>query len=143
MPECVFDASFIGKANGLLTGERIGNLLNRRLTAMRSVTTGQSSVRYNGKLLSEYIAIVKEHRNDVVEQFFELLDKGPNIRTKSTLSRTDKAKANECRWPTHDQHVLAAAIGGVEVTIHVTENTLGCCAPKVKRIFDIRINHVV
>ena len=85
MSECVFDASFIGKANGLLTGEKTGNLLNKRLVAMRSVTTGTSRIRYNDRLLAEYTCLVREHRNDVVEQLFEMLDKGQNVKVKSTL----------------------------------------------------------
>jgi hypothetical protein len=142
MSECVFDASFIGKANGPLTGERAGNLLSKRLIAMRRVTAGESRIRYNAKLLAEYICLVKERRNDVVDQFFEILDKGPKVKAKSTLGHADKARANKCRWPTHDQHVLAAAIGGKDVVIHVTENALGLCSSEVRRVFGFKINHV-
>ena len=143
MPECVFDTSFIAYANSPLVGEWEGNLLNRRLVAIRSVTTGQSRVRYNQKLLTEYIAHAREHRNDVVDQFFELLDSAQAIRVpRNRLCRTDNAKAENCGWPSHDQHVLAAAIGGIDVMIHVTEGALGKCSKKIKRVFGFAINHV-
>jgi hypothetical protein len=143
MPECVFDTSFIAYARGPIANQKVGNLLHKRLTAIRSVTTGRSRVRYNQKLLNEYIDHAKAPRNDVVEQFFELLDSDHAIRVKrSTLSRTDKVKADFVGWPTHDQHVLAAAIGGTDVIIHVTERALGLCTTKVKRVFGFALNHV-
>ena len=144
MPEAVFDTSFLHTANGPYSGQKNSSALNRRLTAIRGVNSGHSRVRYNDKLLAEYSNSLKVHRNDVIEQFIELLDSKKAIRLpSSTLRHADKAKANECRWPTHDQHVLAAAVGGSGVVIHVTENALGACAKKVKRIFGIKINHVV
>jgi hypothetical protein len=143
MHDCVFDASFVAKANGLLVGERPGNLLHRRLTAMRSVASGQSRVRYNRKLFQEYAEHVREHRNDVVEQFFELLDSAQAVRVgRNTLRSHEIAKANDCRWPAHDRHVLAAAIGGTDVVIHVTENPIGGCAASVHRIFGFHVNHI-
>jgi len=143
MDECVFDASFVRLANDSLFGEKLGNLLNRRLNAMRTVVDGDCRIRCNSKLLTEYSAQVRDHRNDVIEQFFSLLDSQETVWVKrSTLSRQDKNKANKCRWPTHDQHVLAAAIGGNAVVIHVTEDALGLCATSVRRIFGFHINHV-
>lgn len=143
MPECVFDTSFIAYANEPLAAEMTGNLLNRRLSAIRSVTTSQSRIRYNQKLLKEYSEHAKVARNDVVNQLFDLLDSQQAIFVKrSTLSRTDKVKSEACGWPSHDQHVLAAAIGGTEVVIHVTEGMLGRCSSKIRRIFGFEINHV-
>jgi hypothetical protein len=143
MDDCVFDASFIAKANGHLAGEKQGNLLNRRLSAIRQVTSGKSRIRYNPKLLDEYCHLVKELRNDIVDQFVTLLEDENTVRLSgSTLCRQDKAKANKCRWPTHDQHVLAAAVGGKQVTIHVTENALGGCSVAVKKCFGFKVNYV-
>lgn len=143
MAECVFDASFIAKANGSCSGANNGNLLQRRLNAVQSVTSGASRLRYNQKLLNEYLKHVQECRNDLVELFFEILDSDKAIRVKrSTLCKADNAKANDCRWPSHDQHILAAAIGGTNVVIYVTEKTLGSCGVAVKRIFSFTIAHI-
>jgi hypothetical protein len=143
MPDCVFDTSFIRLANDSLFGEKEGNLLNRRLTPLRQAVAGQSHLRYNRKLLDEYSNHIKEGRNDIIEQFFVLLDSPQTtLVRKHALSRQDNAKANRCRWPTHDRHVLAAAIGGIDVVIHVTENALGACSKKVKLIFGFHVNHV-
>src|SRR6266511_2115767 len=143
MSDCVFDTSFVATANGSLTGEKKGTLLHRRLTEIRKVVDRENRVRYNPKLLTEYMTVVKKRRNDVVDQFFELLDSDRAVRLKTnTLRHADKTKANDCRWPTHDQHVLAAAIGGTEVSIHVTENALGACAAAIKRVFGFKVNHV-
>jgi hypothetical protein len=143
MPECVFDTSFVRLANDSLFGEKKGNLLSRRLAPLREAVAGQSQPRYNKKLLEEYSSQIREHRNDVVELFFVLLDSPQAILVKkNALSRQDKDKANGCRWPTHDQHVLAAAVGGKDVVIHVTEGTLGACSREVRRVFGFHINHV-
>jgi hypothetical protein len=143
MPECVFDTSFIRLANDSLFGEKKGNLLNRRLVPLRQVVAGQSRLRYNRKLLNEYTQQVSVRHNDIVEQLFVLLDSPQAILVKkNALSRQDKSKANGCRWPTHDQHVLAAAIGGTDVVIHVTEGALGACSRDVKRVFGFHINRV-
>lgn len=143
MPDCVFDSSFVAKANGPVEAEKAGNFLHRRLDAMRSVTSGERRLRYNPKLLSEYSALIQQSRNDVLDQFLELLDNERTVRLKnSTLRRADKVKANKCRWPTHDQHVLAAAIDGEEVVIHVTETALGVCRAAVRRVFGFSINYI-
>lgn len=143
MSECVFDTSFIAFANEPLVAEREGNLLNRRLVAMRSVTSLQSRLRYNQKLLIEYSQHARVRRNDVVNQLFDLLDSPQAIFVKrSTLSKTDKVRSVACGWPSHDQHILAAAIGGTDVVIHVTERTLGQCSNKIRRYFGFVINHV-
>jgi hypothetical protein len=143
MPECVFDTSFVRLANDSLFGEKRGNLLNRRLTPLRQAVAAKSHLRYNRKLLGEYSMQIRERHNDVVEQFFALLDSPQaTLVRKNALSRQDNAKARLCRWPVHDQHVLAAAIGGDDVVIHVTEGALGACSKAVKRVFGFQINHV-
>jgi hypothetical protein len=145
MAECVFDASFIGYANDPLDEVNFapGTLLRRRVTALETVTSGRSRLRCNPKLIAEYDQLVKVHRNDMIEQFIALLDSEQTIKLKSsTLRRQDKVKATDCGWPTHDQHVLAAAVGGTDVVVHVTEGIMGVCAPKVWRIFRIRVNFV-
>ena len=143
MGQCVVDTSFLAKANGALAGIRAGNLLHRRINAISRIVEGKDRLRYNSKLLQEYAPHIKDCRNDIVEQLVALLDDSETIKVrKNTLKRQDKARANKCRWPNHDQHVLAAAIGGEEVTIHVTENDLGACGPAIKREFGFRVNHV-
>ena len=143
MGECVFDTSFIFLANGQLAGERPGNLLNKRLSAIRRVVDRRARPRYNQKLLTEYQDKIRVYRNDVIELFVAILDTEAAINVKTNrLKRADLDKAQKCGWPLHDQHVLAAAIGGNKVVIHVTENALGACSSKVKRLFGVSVNHI-
>jgi hypothetical protein len=141
--ECVFDTSFIYLANGLLEGARAGNLLHRRLVAIRQVVDGRSRPRYNKRLLYEYHEKIREYRNDVVELFIALLDSDKAIYVgRSTLRSADRSRAAECRWPAHDDHLLAAAVGGTAVVIYVTENVHGTCGAMIKRKFGITICRV-
>jgi hypothetical protein len=145
MAESVFDASFIGYANSSLddpTPHR-REFLRQLLNAITSVISRQSNLRCNQKLLSEYEGHLKVRRNDVIDQFITILDSEETVKLSgSTLRSPHKARANDCRWPSHDQHVLAAAIDGTNVTIHVTERVLGLCAQDIWRKFRIRINYV-
>lgn len=143
MAECVFDTSFVYLANGLLEGARAGNLLHRRLVAIKEVVDGQSRPRFNRKLLNEYQDKIREYRNDVVELFITLLDTDRAIYvSRNTLRRPERARAIECRWPAHDYHLLAAAVGGTAVVIYVTESAHGTCGAMIKRKFGVTIRRV-
>jgi hypothetical protein len=144
MPDSVVDASAVAFSNGDIAARKPGNLLDRRLTVLEQVANGQRRLRYNPKLRSEYLQIIREHRNDVIELFFAALaDRGVFV-ARNTLSRQHHATATaRCRWPTHDQHLLAAAMGGDNPTIFVTEQRLADCAARIATAFGIRVEHLL
>jgi len=143
MSDCVVDTSFIALANKTMEEPPTEDVLYQRIDAIRLIVETNQRLRVNPKLLTEYEPHIKEQRNDVVDQFVALLDDPNTVKLSSnTLRKADNAKANTCRWPTHDKHVLAAAIDGDNVTIHVTDNVLGNCAKAVRRIFGFKINHI-
>lgn len=144
MADCVVDASIVHFANTDLAARRPGNVADRRLQVLEQVAGGLRRVRYNQKLLGEYQQLVQERRNDVIEVFFLVLDSSRAVRvSRSTLSRQDYATARCCRWPAHDQHLLAAAIGGDDPSIVVTEGKLARCGAKVLRHFAVHLEHIV
>lgn len=145
MPDCVVDASVVYLANGDIAGRRPGNVLDRRLSVLEEVASGARRLRYNQKLLSEYIQLVTDRRNDVIDALFTLLDDGRRavFVRRNTLSRQHHARARErCNWPPHDQHLLAAAVGGDHPSIVVTEDRLNQCAAAVNLHFGIRIEYM-
>jgi hypothetical protein len=141
MPDCVLDASVIAFANGDLTGRRSGNLLDRRLRIVEEVAQQNRRVRYNNKLLTEYQRLVTDYRNDAIELFFAVLDSEHSVLVRrSTLSRQHHRTATgSCRWPSHDQHLLAAAVGGEDPSVFVTESRLATCAPQVLSHFSVHV----
>jgi hypothetical protein len=53
-----------------LLAEKTGNLLDRRMRLLEGfVLDGLRTARYNDRLLGEYSAHVRHHRNDIVEVF--------------------------------------------------------------------------
>lgn len=144
MPDCVVDASVVAFANGDIDGRRPGNIFDRRLTLLEQIVRGARRLRYNGRLVYEYEQLIKNYRNDVIEALFALLDDTRrSIRVpRSSLSRADHSKATEkCGWPDHDQHLLAAAIGGSDPLIAVTEDRLHQCAATIFKHFQVHIEY--
>jgi hypothetical protein len=128
------------KANGDIAGRRPGSILDRRLRALEQIGRGVRRLRYNPKLLGEYRRVVREPRNDVIELFFNVLSERAVLVSRNTLSRHCYAKAvRTCRWPNHDQHLLAAAIDGIDASILVTEEAHVTCANCIFRHFTVRV----
>jgi hypothetical protein len=143
MAEWVFDATVIGISNTDLRRRRRGNALDRRLVLIENAVSGVARVRYNRKLLGEYQRLASQYKNDVIELFFAILDSGGAVLVgRNTLSRQEYSLALACRWPSHDQHLLAAAVGGAAVTVFVTEARHVQCASKIRRNFAISIQEV-
>lgn len=139
MADSVLDATVVAFANGDIAARRPGNVFDRRLAAIEQVAHGRRRLRYNQKLLGEYQQVIQERRNDVIDLFFSVLaDRSFRVRA-NTLSRQDHAKAKKCRWPSHDQHLLAAAVGGDRPTIFVTESRHAACAAKILSCFGVHI----
>ena|ERR1700690_2413370 len=140
MPDCVVDATVVYKANGDLAGRRPGNILDRRLTVIQQIGSGVRRLRYNQKLLNEYEQLVRERRNDVIDIFFTVLSERAVLVTRNKLSPHRYAKAiQKCHWPSHDQHLLAAAIDGINPSIVVTERNHVKCANCIRKHFAVRL----
>ena len=144
MPDCVLDTTVVALANGDLAARQPGNAFDRRLRAIEQVVTGVRRLRYNTKILGEYQRLVRQYRNDVIEMLFLILDSDRSVLVRrSTLSRQEYAAAvKQCGWPSHDQHLLAAALGGVDPAIVVTELHLGQCASKIFRLFAVHVEYI-
>jgi hypothetical protein len=144
MADCVFDATVVAFANGEIAARKPGNVFDRRLAAIEGAARGDCRIRYNTKLLGEYQSHVQERRNDVIELFFAALTDNAVLVARNTLLRQDYAKARDkCRWPTHDQHLLAAALGGDDPSLFVTEQRHANCRAKILACFGIRIKRLV
>lgn len=143
MADCVLDASVVALANGDITARRPGNVFDRRLAVIEKVGSGALRLRYNSKLLCEYQPLIREYRNDVIELFFAVLADRAIRVPRNTLSRQHYARATQrCRWPPHDQHLLAAALGGNDPAIFVTERRLAQCAARVLACFAVHVEHL-
>lgn len=145
MPDCVVDATVVAFSNGNIAGRRPGNVLDRRLAVLEQIVRGARRLRYNSKLLHEYEQLIQEYRNDVIETLFNLLDDARRsvLVRRNSLSRQDHAVAKgTCGWPTHDQHLLAAALDGVDPAIVVTEQRLNQCAQAILNHFAIHIEYL-
>jgi len=145
MADNVYDASFIGYANCSLGDPTPGrrDFLEKLIAAIVPVVSGTSRVRWNNTLRIEYDRLIKEHRNDVVDQFFAMLTSGSAVFVaRNRLRKHEDQDAEKCNWPYHDRHLIAAAVDGEDVTIHVTEERLGRCGASILRLFEIHVNHV-
>ena len=139
MRDTVYDTSFVAYSNGELAGRKANNVLDRRLSKIEEFVEGKRVAWYNDKLLGEYRDKVRRTRNDVIETFLIRLADAGRRAARSRLSRTNYAKALKAQWPSHDQHLLAAAIEGTRATIFVTEKVLEDCAKSAKREFGFSV----
>jgi hypothetical protein len=143
MSDAIFDATVVSFANSTLAGRRPGTSAERRFNLLDGAAKGRVRIRYNTKLLTEYVDHIRERRNDAIRVFFDLLDSGGAIRVqKSTLSRQDWQRARAQRWPRHDQHLLAAAVDGDRPSLYVTERRLANCSAGIQRIFGVYVRLV-
>ena len=139
MKSSVYDTILIAKANGNLAGRKAGNALDRRLKLFEAAVLGTSLTLVNAKLLNEYGSKILDFRNEAVRAFYVYaIDHGVNTG-KSSLSRSDFERSRKARWPAHDQHLIAAAIGREKVSIYVTEVQHSACAAAVRKQFGITI----
>jgi hypothetical protein len=141
MDDAVIDATVVAFANGPIEA-RITGALARCLPVIMHIVNDEWRCRYNAKLLFEYEQHVKSRRNDLIEAFFSVLDSPRAVLAKNNLRRHEYAKAREIRWPTHDHHLLAAAIDGVNTSIVVTEERLARLHAPARRLFGVSVQQV-
>jgi len=137
--DTVYDAEVIAKANGDLSGRKRGNRMDLRLSWIEVCLAGQRRAIYNGKLLGEYTKHVKTCRNDLIDAFIRRLADHGMKAARNTLSSVNYAKARKMKWPSHDQHLLAAAIEAQDATIVVLEDALAGCGAAAKREFGVTV----
>jgi hypothetical protein len=142
MRNTVVDASVVAVSNGDLRGRRQNNSMDRRLLIFEEFASRSRRPLYNSRLFSEYQAVTRTVRNDAIRLFLELLtERGLLVRT-NRLQRGVRDRAWRCRWPKHDQHLMAAALGATDAELIVTENTLAACQACVLREFGVRVVQV-
>jgi hypothetical protein len=140
MRDVVFDANVVRFANGNISGRQTGNALDTRLGVLEDCIHDRTRGRYNPKLWGEYAPAFDDPRNDiVVALIIALSDRGVRVPS-NTLSRQLYAKMRDARWPSHDQHLLAAAIDGNRTVVYSCErNRHGPCARAVRREFGVGV----
>lgn len=141
MDDAVIDATVLAFANGPI-GPKPGGALGRCLPMIRQIVDGQWRCRYNKTLLHEYEQLIATHRNDIIIAFFIILDSPRALLARNNLRRQEYARAREIGWPTHDHHLLAAAIGGVNPSIVVTEKKLAILHAQARRRFGVSVLQV-
>ena len=144
MSDCVLDTTVVSLSNKELLSRQIGGAFDRALSIIEDIVSGTRRIRYNPRLVNEYGKHINRHNNDAIHVLFQLLDSDRAffVATNS-LRRHEYALAiRKCRWPSHDQHLIAAAIGGVDPSIFVTEARHAVCAGKVHRYLGIEIHHI-
>ena|ERR1700722_15011307 len=143
MSDAVFDATVVSFANSTIAGRKPGTSAERRFNLLQGAVRGRMRIRYNSRLLTEYTDHVRERRNDAIRVFFDLLDSASAVRVSTNnLSRQNFARATEVRWPRHDQHLLAAALGGERSSVYVTEVRLSNCGAGIRRVFSVSVHLV-
>ena len=144
MSDRVLDATIIAFSSSDLAAREQGNSIDLRLTVIEEVVKGDYCLRYNARLLHEYRQVSRGYQNDVTELFFRVLDSSNSILVqRSSLARQHFAVAvTKCGWPSHDQHLIAAALNGANPEIFVTEQKHAICAQGIYRNLGIRICHI-
>lgn len=134
----MIDTTVVALSNVKLTCLKEGSNLQARIRLLEQCFSGKKRIRFNGRLKEEYNSKVRAFDNDFVRLFFELLTSSRAVFVnRSTLSRQHYNKAqNDCGWPSHDQHLLAAAVGGEDVILYITEDDHWKCRNKIRRVFD-------
>ncbi|MGD0036813.1 MAG: hypothetical protein ABSC53_05930 [Bacteroidota bacterium] len=144
MIDFVVDATIIGMSNVEMVAPETNSRFVRLVAVLDQIANGNDHARYNSRLLSEYEQLTKIHRNDIIDMFFNLLEPPHSVFVnRNRLERHHYVVAvDKCGWPSHDQHLLAAAIGGSNPLILVTEPILANCGQKILRHFKIHVDHV-
>jgi hypothetical protein len=138
MDDTVIDVTVVAYANGPVLPPLKGAIA-RCLPAIVKIIDGKLRCRYNYKLLADYEEHVRIRRNDYIVAFFRIIDSPLACKGKNNLRSHEYAKARRIRWPTHDHYLLAAAIGGVNPSILVTEDALAALHAQAKREFGISV----
>lgn len=141
MDDAVIDATVVAFANGPIR-PHAGGALARCLPAISKIVDGRWRCRYNAKLLHEYELQVHSPRNDIVVTFFTILDSPRAVLARNSLRSYEHARAHSIRWPKHDYHLLAAAIGGINPSVVVTEDRLAALHALAHREFGVSVLQV-
>lgn len=140
MNDAVIDTAVVSLANADLSNKPLTGKFKSRLEKIELCIKKKSRLRINDKLRTEYLDHLSNIRNDYVALFIQMLDTDSVVKARrSTLSRQDHQTATSCRWPSHDQHLLAAAIGGNRVKLWVHESAHTQCAACIRRRFSVRV----
>lgn len=137
MSDAVFDATVITYSNrGLLETDKT-EYASAGIALLTKFVSSTRRIRVNPKLVREY----EEHnvrRSDLIELFLTLLTSDRTVHSKkNTLPTHLFLKSRKAGWPTHDQHLLAAADDGA--FIYVTEQRHSVCSAKIKRDMSISV----
>ena len=139
-PHCVIDTRVIVYANSpvkkhVSTDQKDRWRLLGRVVALKVVVVKSK------KLQHEYVQKLKgkgKERSDVVKAFIKALD-SHGLPNEQSLTRQDRARYGECRFPAHDDVLLKTAKGIDGVVVAAEEQAHLKAADCIKRKLKIRI----
>src|SRR6266516_5070003 len=146
MPEeLAIDTSVLVRANITLTPERSAATLQAaRLSLLRRVQSRQAAVLISERLAAEYGHRITTYKNDFVRLFFELVTQpdGTHIimNCRTPWGHAELARADACRFPVEDRHVLRTAVRASRTTIYSEEGRVLAAHPCIRKAFDVVIS---
>ena len=141
--EVVVDTTVLVGANSILTERPKSNSkFQRRLNLLTKIRKGSFAVLISEKLLQEYQEKIPMPRNDFVIAFFKIIDSKGAISNYSQWRHNDIAKARECRYPRHDDHILRTAWRDHPTTIVTEDGRMLGSGDCIYREFRVRIQDV-
>lgn len=144
----VIDTRIVVEMNIADEQDTLASRYCERVSLLARCYKGDLLIRLNSKLLREYKTKAPKTANDYVEAFFAILDNRERARMvkRNKLEKKLHVKCNECRFPSHDQHLLAAAVLDADesgsVTIFVAEKAHTNCAPCIWRKMGTRLTAI-
>ena len=135
------------KANALLTREpRAARRFARRVRLLQEIQQGRWIVLYSDKLLAEYLRQVPSPRNDFVKTFLAIISNRAMGMTQKNWPRWPgglQERMRNCRYPSHDKHVLRTAYTeGTRSTLVSEEQAILSSRNCILRVFDVAIRDI-
>lgn len=114
-------------------------------SAVLEAITGVTRPGHGPKLRHEYSQQLKQFNgHDLAEAFVQVIgapDRADRFE-RDNLSSPHHARARECVWPSHDDHLLGVGLQRSPSRILTTELALGRASAKVSRHFSIRVEQL-
>jgi len=137
---CVIDTMVLRKANAKIdTAPRESSQFQKRINLLILLASGEMTVLYSERLITEYQQQVQEPRNDFVKAFLELLTHTTSQPNWDENWTVNKQKARHCRFPPEDDHVLRTAIHPDGSTIFSEEDRMLVTDACIHRTLDVHV----
>ena len=146
MPEeLAIDTSVLVRANITQTPDRAAATLQAaRLSLLRRIQNHQAAVLISQRLAAEYGQRITTYKNEFVRLFFDLVTKPDGTHVimnwRTPWGHAELARADACRFPAEDRHVLRTAVRDGRTTIYSEEGRVLAAHPCIRKEFDVVIS---